>query len=63
MTQFARIYSARTTGHITNAQLLDYRGSGLSPEEISADLRRRFVEWTGWPANEIHAGLIPGKGY
>ncbi|MCW5768398.1 MAG: 1-acyl-sn-glycerol-3-phosphate acyltransferase [Phycisphaeraceae bacterium] len=52
-----------SSSKLTFKQPLDYRGSGLSAEEISADLRRRFVEWTGWPANEIHAGLIPGKGY
>lgn len=48
---------------LTFKQPLDYRGSPLTAEEISADLRRRYLEWTGWPANEVHAGVIPGKGY
>jgi 1-acyl-sn-glycerol-3-phosphate acyltransferase len=48
---------------LTFKQPLDYRNSTLTPEEISADLRRRYLEWTGWPANETHAGLLPGKGY
>ena len=48
---------------LTFKQPLDYRGTSLTPDEISADLRRRYIEWTGWPANESHAGVIPGKGY
>jgi 1-acyl-sn-glycerol-3-phosphate acyltransferase len=31
---------------------IDYRSSGLSPEAIALDLRRRFVDWTGWPTND-----------
>ncbi|MCC7388498.1 MAG: 1-acyl-sn-glycerol-3-phosphate acyltransferase [Phycisphaerales bacterium] len=27
-----------------------YQGTGLGPAEIAADLRRRFVEASGWPA-------------
>lgn len=42
---------------------IDYRRSPLAPEAISADLRRRYLDWTGWPANDVHAGVIPGKGY
>lgn len=48
---------------LTFKQPIDYRDSTLTPDEISADLRRRYLEWTGWPANEVHAGVIPGKGY
>lgn len=48
---------------LTFKQPIDYRDSDLSPEEISADLRRRYLEWTGWPANDVHAGVVPGKGY
>ncbi len=44
-------------------QPIDYRATSLTPDEISADLRRRYLEWTGWPANDVHAGVIPGKGY
>lgn len=31
---------------------IDYTGSGMSAEEIALDLRRRYLEWTGWPAND-----------
>lgn len=48
---------------VTFKQPLDYRSTTLTPDEISADLRRRYIEWTGWPANDVHAGVIPGKGY
>lgn len=48
---------------LTFKQPIDYTHSGLSASEISADLRRRYLEWTGWPANDTHAGVIPGKGY
>jgi 1-acyl-sn-glycerol-3-phosphate acyltransferase len=48
---------------LTFKQPIDYRESTLTPDEISADLRRRYIEWTGWPANDVHAGVIPGKGY
>jgi len=48
---------------LTFKQPIDYRHSTLTPDEISADLRRRYLDWTGWPANDTHAGVIPGKGY
>lgn len=32
--------------------IIDYTDSGMSAKEISEDLRRRFIEWTGWPAND-----------
>ena len=31
---------------------IDYAGAKLSAEEIAQDLRRRYLEWTGWPAND-----------
>lgn len=31
--------------------VIDYRGRGMSADEIAADLRRRYLEWTGWPPN------------
>lgn len=31
---------------------IDYARTGLDAEGIVADLRRRFMEWTGWPAND-----------
>ena len=31
---------------------ISYAESGLSPDEIAEDLRRRYIEWTGWPAGE-----------
>lgn len=43
-----------TPGHVTLRFLAvrDYSGRGMSGEEISADLRRIFLEATGWAANE-----------
>jgi 1-acyl-sn-glycerol-3-phosphate acyltransferase len=32
--------------------LIDYAGSKMSADEIADDLRRRYLEWTGWPAAE-----------
>lgn len=29
--------------------IIDYRESGMGPDEIARDLERRFVEATGWP--------------
>lgn len=31
---------------------IDYADTGLGAAEIADDLRRRFVEWTGWPTIE-----------
>lgn len=31
--------------------LIHYEDTGLAPDEIASDLRERFLEWTGWPAN------------
>jgi 1-acyl-sn-glycerol-3-phosphate acyltransferase len=31
--------------------LIDYSKTKLSAEEITADLQRRYQEWTGWPVN------------
>jgi hypothetical protein len=38
---------------------IDYARSGLDAEGIVADLRQRFMEWTGWPAND--AGVAPAE--
>ncbi len=32
---------------------IDYTKTGLDAAGITEDLRRRFLEWTGWPANDI----------
>ncbi|MCE7972449.1 MAG: 1-acyl-sn-glycerol-3-phosphate acyltransferase [Leptolyngbya sp. PLA2] len=40
--------------------VIDYTGSGLKPHEIADDLRRRYVEWTGWPARDPPKELFPG---
>lgn len=43
---------------------LDYSKSGMSPAEIASDLRRMFLEWTGWKANDEPAEIemgAPGK--
>lgn len=29
---------------------IDYAGTSMSAAEITEDLRRRYMEWTGWPA-------------
>jgi 1-acyl-sn-glycerol-3-phosphate acyltransferase len=34
---------------------LAYSETSLSPEEIAADLRQRFAEWTGWPMGDDRA--------
>jgi hypothetical protein len=39
--------------------LIDY--SGMPAREIGPDLRRRFMEATGWPANETVPRLIGGR--
>ncbi|MEZ6242016.1 MAG: lysophospholipid acyltransferase family protein [Phycisphaerales bacterium] len=39
---------ARVTAH----EIVDYAESGLSGVEIADDLRRRYLDWTGWPAND-----------
>lgn len=31
--------------------LIDYTTTGMSAEEITADLERRYQEWTGWPVS------------
>lgn len=33
-------------------ETLRYADSGLGPEEIAQDLRRRFSNWTNWPMND-----------
>lgn len=37
---------------ITVMPAIDYTATQLRSHEIAEDLRRRYVEWTGWPANE-----------
>ncbi|MEM7755128.1 MAG: lysophospholipid acyltransferase family protein [Planctomycetota bacterium] len=32
--------------------VIDYADSGMSAKEIADDLRQRYLDWTGWPANE-----------
>lgn len=32
--------------------IIDYAALNTPPEAIAADLRRRFLIWTGWPAND-----------
>lgn len=32
--------------------MINYSKSGLKPDQIAADLQRRYQEWTGWPVNE-----------
>ena len=37
---------------------IDYRDTGMNAREIASDLRRRFIEATGWPANEERPRLV-----
>lgn len=37
---------------------IDYRSSQLEAPAIAEDLRRRFIEWTGWPASSDEPGRI-----
>lgn len=32
--------------------VIDYAETSMTPDEIAEDLRRRFLTFTGWPANE-----------
>jgi len=32
--------------------VIDYADSGMSAREIADDLRARYLQWTGWPAND-----------
>jgi 1-acyl-sn-glycerol-3-phosphate acyltransferase len=32
--------------------MIDYSNSKMSAAQIAEDLRRRYIEWTGWPAGE-----------
>lgn len=43
-------------------ELIDYSGSDLAPGEIAEDLRRRFMVYTNWPANDTAPSLegLPG---
>lgn len=38
-----------------------YAGTGLTAGKITRDLRQRFMDWTGWPANECVIGHGNGK--
>ena len=40
--------------------LLDYSKTTMSPAEIADDLRRRYIEWTGWGANDEPAEIEAG---
>lgn len=31
--------------------VIDYANSGLTPDQITLDLERRYMEWTGWAMN------------
>ncbi|MEX2219285.1 MAG: lysophospholipid acyltransferase family protein [Phycisphaerales bacterium] len=40
----------RSRSRLTFKPLIDYSASGLGHADIAADLRRRYLEWTGWTA-------------
>ncbi|MAY75604.1 MAG: hypothetical protein CMJ31_12995 [Phycisphaerae bacterium] len=33
-------------------EIIDYANSDIPADQIAEDLRRRFLNWTGWPAND-----------
>lgn len=39
----------RSRSVIEVREILEYRDSGMDAGEITADLRRRYLLWTGWP--------------
>jgi 1-acyl-sn-glycerol-3-phosphate acyltransferase len=45
---------------VTIKPMLDYSKSGMKAADIADDLRRRYLEWTGWPANDA-AKHVPGE--
>lgn len=49
----------RSNSRVTFKPPIDYRGSKLSAEDISADLRRRYLEWTGWPPADRQKSPAP----
>lgn len=38
---------------VTFGEPIDYTTSDLDPIGIANDLRKRYLEWTGWPANNV----------
>ena len=42
--------------------VIDYAETDLSAKEIAEDLRRRFLDWTGWPANEREDAWLEENG-
>ena len=42
----------RSRSRVEFGEVIDYEGSGLSAADIAADLRSRYITWTGWPAND-----------
>lgn len=44
--------------HLSRSRLrvmepIDYSSTGLSAQEITDDLHRRYAEWTGWPVTDV----------
>lgn len=44
---------------VTFEPIIDYAGTAMSAEEIAADLRERYLAWTGWAANDV--GRVVGE--
>lgn len=42
----------RSRSSIEFAPTIDYAKAGLGPGEIADDLHRRYLAWSGWPAND-----------
>jgi 1-acyl-sn-glycerol-3-phosphate acyltransferase len=40
---------------------IDYGSTKMSAQEIAQDLRRRYMEWTGWPAADATPKAPPGS--
>jgi len=50
-----------STSRLRFLPVLDYQDSGLGAKEIADDLRRVFIEATGWPANDTPPRVVDGR--
>jgi 1-acyl-sn-glycerol-3-phosphate acyltransferase len=42
----------RSSSSVTAHEIIDYSRTDLTGAEIAEHLRQRFMDWTGWPAND-----------
>lgn len=45
----------RSRSRVTFMPVIDYTGSKLRAGDIAEDLRRRYLEWTGWESSEVES--------